>query len=226
MTRAPVLTHHAPVAPSWLDIPVGPAGIALGLERPGVPALARLFRPRPTTVGVFGSAVLARVIALRAFGAGAHVCVVTPRPAPWAALYPLAPTPGPWLTLLPPGSEVAEPGTGRLPWLLIDEAGQGVLPARYEPGPWRAAVTAHPPLAPQAVGSVRSYDLLVVSRVAGPAVEPLRAATGLPERSAKWLSRMPDEVVALIAGGEARYATLALDPTERAALRMSPVTPR
>jgi hypothetical protein len=224
MTRAPVLTEHAPVSPAWLDIPIGPAGIALGMEQPGAPALVRLFRPRPTTVGLFGPTKLARLLALRALGAGAQVCVRTPRPAPWTALHPLAPGETPWLTLLPPGSPLPAPGTGRLPWLLVDEGEPGGTAAPYQPGPWQAVLTVQPPLGPTAVGSIRSYDLLVLHGVASQAVEPLRAATGIAERSAKWLSRMPDDVVALIADGETRYVVMAASAAERAALGMSSVT--
>ena len=226
MRRAPVLAEHAAPAAGWLDTPVGPVGISLGMEQPGVPALVRLFRPRPTAVGIFGSAVLARLLAVRALGAGAEVCVLTPHPAPWAALLPLAPSSAPWITLLPPGSAVPASGTGRLPWLLIDEADPGAAPARHEPGPWQAVVTVQPPLAPNLVGSVRGYDLLMLQGVASQAVEPLRAATGISERSAKWLSRMPDDVVALIAGAEARYAVMAPTPAEQAALGLSGATRR
>jgi hypothetical protein len=221
MTRAPVLAEHAAASPAWLDVPLGPAGIALGMEQPGVPALVRLFRSSPTTVGVFGPAVLARLLALRALGAGAQVCVRTPHPAPWAALQPLA---GPWLTILPAGSPLPTGGTTWLPWLLVDEVDEAAPAARHEPAGWQAAATVHPPLTPPAIGSVRSYDLLMVHGVASQAIEPLRAATGIPDHSAKWLSRMPAEVVALIADGEVRYAVMALSPAERAALGMSSVT--
>jgi hypothetical protein len=226
MTRAPALAEHAAPSPGWLDAPVGPAGIALGMEQAGVPALVRLFRSSPTTVGVFGPAVLARLLVLRALGAGAQVCVRTPDPAPWAALQPLAPGDAPWLTILPPGSPLPAGGTAWLPWMLVDEVGRAVPPVRHQPGAWQAAVTVQPPLTPAAIDSVRSYDLLMVHGVASQAVEPLRAATGLAERGAKWLSRMPPEVVALIAGGEVRYAVMALSPAERAALGMSSATRR
>ncbi len=115
---------------------------------------------------------------------------------------------------------------GRLPWLLVDEADPGAPPAGHEPGPWQAVATVQPQLTPQLVGSVRAYDLLLLHGVASQAVEPLRAATGISERSARWLSRMPDDVVALVAGGEARYAVLAPTPAERGALGMPSLTRR
>jgi hypothetical protein len=226
MIRAPALAEHAAPAPGWLDAPIGPAGIALGMEQPGVPALVRLFRSSPTTVGVFGPAVLARLLALRALGAGAQVCVRTPHPAPWAALQPLPAGAAPWLTILPAGSPLPAGGTGWLPWLLIDEVDPAAPPARHQPAAWQAAVTVQPPLTPAALGSVRSYDLLLLHGVASQAVEPLRAATGIAEHSAKWLSQMPAEVVALVADGAVRYAVLALSPEERAALGLSSVTRR
>jgi len=227
MTRAPALAEHAAPSPGWLDTPVGPAGIALGMEQPGVPALVRLFRSSPTRVGVFGPGVLARLLVLRALGAGAQVCVRTPHPAPWAALQPLArPNAAPGLTILPAGSPLPDGGISWLPWLLVDEVDPAAPPARHEPAAWQAAVTVQPPLTPAAIGSVRSYDLLLVHGVAEQAVEPLRAATGISEGGAKWLSRMPAEVIALIAGGEVRYAVMALSPAERAALGMSSVTHR
>jgi hypothetical protein len=227
MTRAPALAQYAPPARgAWLDAPAGAAGIPLGMEQPGVPALVRLFRPQPTTAAIFGPAVLARLLAMRALTAGAQVCVLTPQPGPWTALHQVAPSSAPWLTLLPPGSEVPTPGAGLLPWLLIDDAEPGATSTLPALGPWQAAVTSQPPLAPHAVGSARSYDLLVLHGVASQAVDPLRAATGISERSAKWLGQMPDDVVALIAGGEARYAKMSLEPAERAVLGMSSVTRR
>jgi len=219
MTRLPSLTEHsAGAAPAWLDTPVGPAGIAYGVEQPGLPVLLRLFRSRPTTVGLFGPAELAALLAMRAVGAGAQVCVRTPRPAPWAAVQSLAPGPGPWVTLVPPGSTPPVPGGGRLPWLLVDELAPGESATRHEPGPWQAAVTVYPSLTAQQAAALPAYDLLILHRVPAQAVEPLRAATGLSQRSAKWLPRMPDDVVALVAGGHARYAVVTLDPVEQTAL--------
>jgi len=63
----------------------------------------------------------------------------------------------------------------------------------------------YPSLTAQQAAAMPAYDLLILHRVPAQAIEPLRAATGLSARSAKWLPRMPDDVVALVAGGHARY---------------------
>ena len=52
------------------------------------------------------------------------------------------------------------------------------------------------------------HDLLVLQRIPEQAVEPLRAAAGISRRDARWLPEMPDGMVALVGGGQLRFARL------------------
>ncbi len=208
-TRPPAVPTHTLPADGWLATPLRSAGVPFGLEEPGSIAGLRLFRPKPTTIGLFAGPAVSRLLVVRALGAGATVCVITPHPARWARLREQLPGAAARLAVLPPTATVPAGSALPLPALILDEVDGGAPTPRRQLGAWQTSVTAQPQLSPQLLATLRTYDGLVLQRVPEPAAEHVRSATGLSARSARWLPRMPDDVVALISGAEATFTTLA-----------------
>jgi hypothetical protein len=200
--------HQLPAEPRWLDADLGPAGVLVGEEQPGLPVVARLFRPRPTSVAVFAANPIGQLLTVRTLVAGARVVVLTARPAPWAALRDRLPGGSKRLLVGPPNTPVPPAGTPYEPALIVDELDPGMPVPRRETGPWRTVLTLRQQLSTQIIASLRGHDLLVLQRVPEQAVEPLRAAAGISRQDARWLPEMPDGMVALVAGGQLRFARL------------------
>ncbi|HEY9389810.1 MAG TPA: hypothetical protein VIR27_08595 [Mycobacteriales bacterium] len=224
MIRRPVLASHALPEPAvaQLDPALARGGLVIGQEGRR-PLVVRLFRARPTRIGVFAAGYLARVLAHRTLATGARVVVVTDRPSPWSSLVRAAPVGPAWVNVVPPNAPVPTAGTLLRPVLLIDDAGPAGDPRR-EVGPWQTAVTLRPYLTPQTVGSLRSYDLIMLQRTAVEAVGPVRAAFTLPAEATQWLPRMPDDTVALAEPGRVRFVNLA--PTQVEQMAFGPPTRR
>lgn len=200
--------HGMPAEPRLLDIPNGPAGLVVGYEAPGVPAVVRLFRARPTAVAVIGSEPVGRLLVAQALAAGAQVAIQTDRPAYWAVLREVCP-PRAALTTQPPGAPTPPPGTPHRPSLVVDDVAAGAQVPHREGGRWQAVVALHGQLVPNLVPSLRGYDLVVTHRLAREVVEQVRAATDLSAGDARWLPEMPEQVVALISQGSPRFVRLA-----------------
>ncbi len=69
-----------------MALPLGEAGLMVGRNRHGDPAVVRLFRSRPTRVLLVGGVSGAQLVAMRALGMGARVVVRTDRPSAWEQL--------------------------------------------------------------------------------------------------------------------------------------------
>lgn len=219
MIRPPMLASHAlpEAATAQLDPVVTPGGLILGTEG-REPLVVRLFRARPTRVGLFASAHVARVLAHRALALGAQVVVVTGRPALWGALVRAAPVGHAWVSVLAPNASTPTAGTLVRPTLVIDDVGSAVGEGgRRDLGPWQTGVTLRPYVAPQAVGFLHTHDLLVLQRSPAEAVGPVRAAFHLPADGTQWLPRMPDDTVAVAERGRIRFVNLALTQVEQMA---------
>jgi hypothetical protein len=215
--RPPALSAHSLPAHSlpadgWLVAPLRPGGVPFGTADQGVPARLRLFRARPTSIGVFAGPKVTRLLVARALGAGATVCVVTAQPAPWGQVRDRLPAAAARLAVLPPTAAIPTGADLPLPALVLDELDGGQPPPRRSLGGWQTSVTAQPQVSPQLLATLRSYDGLVLQRIPEPAAEHVRTATGMPATSARWLPRMPDDVVALIAGPSAVFSTLTTIP--------------
>jgi hypothetical protein len=225
MIRSPALAAHELPAEEWLAAPLGSPGAVLGAERPGTLVTVRLFRPRPATIGVFAGPAVSRLLVVRAMTMGAGVYVLTPHPARWAALRDQMPEARFLLTLLPADAAVPASASLPVPALVVDEIDPGTPAPRRALGPWQTSLVVQPHLSPQALGTLRTFDGLVMQRVPEPAAEPIRTGLALPARQARWLPQMPDDVVAVIAGTDVRFATLTPLPTEPPWLAAEPPTP-
>jgi ESX secretion system protein EccE len=192
-----------------LDVPIDPGGLVLGREGQS-PVVVQLFRGRPTYVGLFAGAYVARVIAFRALAVAAQVAVMTPRPAVWQPLVRSAPAG--WVVPAPPGAPTPPAGTPIGPSLVLDDAGMGEAQLRGDLGAWQAQVIIRPFATPHSIGQLRSFDAVALQRVQPEAVQPLQFTFGLPDQTAQWLPQMPDDTVAVLAGGQVRFVNLS--PTQ------------
>jgi hypothetical protein len=213
--RPGVIGHVLPVdALPQLDVPVTPGGLVIGHEGQGQqPVIMHLFRNRPTYIGVFAAAYVGKLLAFRALAMAAQVAVVTPRPPVWQALAGAAP-PG-WVVPAPPGAPTPPAGTPIGPSMVLDDAGMGEAQQRGDLGAWQTQVVLRPFATPQMSSQLRSFDVVVLQRTQPESVPSLQTNFGLPDQTAQWLPRMPDDTIAILATGEVRFVNLAPTQTER-----------
>jgi hypothetical protein len=200
--------HLLPVeALAALDVPLSAGGLVLGHIRPGEPAVVRLFGNRPTYVGVFAAAWVARLLAYRSLAVGAQVTVLTGQRARWQSLAGAAPRGR--VALDRPGRSTPAGNSPVRPLLLIEDLGAGEAPLRRDLSAWQTQLQLRPYVTPQQIAPMRSYDLVVLQRVPPEAVHPIQLAFGLDPRTAGWFARLPDGTVAALAGGRVQFVNLA-----------------
>jgi hypothetical protein len=217
VTPRPAVTAHVlPVdALPQLDVPVTPGGLVIGHEGQQQPVIMQLFRNRPSYLGVFAAAYVGKLLALRALALAAQVAVATPRPAVWQPLAGAAPAG--WVVQAPPGAATPPAGTPIGPSMVLDDAGMGEAQLRGDLGAWQTQVVLRPFATPQMASQLRSFDVVVLQRTQPESVQSLQATFGLPEQTAQWLPRMPDDTVAVLAAGDIRFVNLAPTALEHAA---------
>ncbi|MGI5179670.1 type VII secretion protein EccE [Dactylosporangium sp. CA-152071] len=95
-----------------------PAGLMLGRDRRGAPAVIHPFRAQPTRAVLIGGARCVQLLTLRALAVGAHVTIQSSRPDTWSPF--LRSLTGEQITLLPATQPAALPApTPTHPQLLI-----------------------------------------------------------------------------------------------------------
>jgi type VII secretion protein EccE len=191
-TRSPIAwrPYHR-IGPSAV-LRAGGQGLVLGRGEHGLVTMP-FFQGTPFRTALLSDSRLARVLALRAVGAGAYVRVVTSRPGLWSPLRK-------WLELVPPGTDPVE-GTALGPWLVLDDA----TGAAGEPAPWcaRADLLSEP-----SPGLLGDYPAVLLHRPATAAIDALDRAFGLPRSAAHGLRMMPRHAVALVRPGSVELVDL------------------
>ncbi|MFI5835106.1 type VII secretion protein EccE [Micromonospora sp. NPDC051300] len=197
----------APAAP---DLPVGGSGLMVGANRRGGPLTVRLFRPATTRVVLVGGVPAAQLIVLRALALGARVAVQTARPRGWEAYVRGV---GAAVPLLPPGRPVGgPPGSPLRPLLLVVDAG----PVPPEAGPaaaWQTVLVVRDELTPADVPALARADLTVLQPLDPAEAALAGTALGLGA-SADWLTRIRDDMVAVVNRRALRWALLSPTPVE------------
>lgn len=202
------VAHACPAdALDALAPPVPRGGVLLGRDPDRRPVLVDVFRHRPTRLVLVGGVWPARLVLLRCLAVGARA-VASPGQPDWVSL-------GRWATgvdhcVLPPG-EVLAPHPAAPVLVSVDATG-GAAP---QPAGWQAAaVTCTRPTAALLAGA----DLLVTGKLL-PADAQLVAATfGLAGDAVSLLSRMYDDMVAVVERGSVRFAWPTPSPAEREVL--------
>ncbi|MEU7756401.1 type VII secretion protein EccE [Micromonospora sp. NPDC049101] len=210
------LTTPGPQQRSAMDdweLTLGDAGMMVGTNRHGRAVTVRLFRPESTRVLLVGGVRAAQLVALRALALGALVVVQTTRPRAWEPFVRGVGAPGGTIPLLPPGRPVADGvGTALRPLLLVVDVGP--VPAEAEPGPpWRATLVVRDELTPADVDALSRADLALLQPLDAAEAALAGAALGLGG-SAEWLTRIRDDMVAVVNRRALRWALLSPTPIE------------
>ncbi|MGS2613765.1 type VII secretion protein EccE [Micromonospora sp. LZ34] len=198
--------------PEALELPFGEAGLMIGSNRRGGAVTVRLFRPESTRVMLVGGVRAAQLVVLRALALGVRVAVQTARPRSWEPFVRGVGTPAGAIPLLPPGRPVGgEPGTPLRPHLVVVDAGPQPGP---EPGPpWRATLLVRDELTPADADALGRADLAVLQPLSPPEAALAGGALGLGA-SAEWLTRIRDDMVAVVNRRALRWALLSPTPIE------------
>ncbi|MEU1588767.1 type VII secretion protein EccE [Micromonospora sp. NPDC005710] len=201
-----------PGVTDW-ELSLGDAGLMVGTNRHGRAVTVRLFRPESTRVLLVGGVRAAQLVALRALALGALVVVQTARPRAWEPFIRGVGAPGGTIPLLPPGRTVADGvGTALRPLLLIVDAGP--VTAEAAPGPpWRATLVVRDELTPADMDALSRADLALLQPLTADEATVAGAALGLGG-SAEWLTRMRENMVAVVNRRALRWALLSPTPIE------------
>ncbi|GAA4217837.1 type VII secretion protein EccE [Actinocatenispora rupis] len=199
--------HACPVgALDALAPPVPRGGVLLGRDPDQKPVLVDVFRHRPTRLVLVGGIWPTRLVLLRCLAVGARV-VSSPGQPDWVSL-------GRWATgvdhcVLPPAT-VLPPHPAAPVLVSVDPTGMAPPPVAWQ----TTAVTCTRPTAALLAGT----DLVVTGKLL-PADAQLVAGTyGLSAESTNLLSRMYDDMVAVVEPGSVRFAWPTPTPVEREVL--------
>ncbi|MGW3899038.1 type VII secretion protein EccE [Micromonospora profundi] len=201
-----------PALDDW-ELTLGGAGMMVGTNRHGGAVTVRLFRPESTRVLLVGGVRAAQLVALRAMALGALVVVQTARPRAWEPFVRGVGAPGGTIPLIAPGRPVADGvGTALRPLLLVVDAGP--VAVESEPGPrWRATLVVRDELTAADVDALSRVDLAVLQPLHAAEAALAGAALGLGG-SADWLTRIRDDMVAVVNRRALRWALLSPTPIE------------
>ncbi|MFI0791641.1 type VII secretion protein EccE [Micromonospora rubida] len=196
-----------------LELPVGEAGLMVGANRRGEAVTIRLFRPEGTRLMLVGGVRAAQLVALRAMALGARVAVRTTRPRAWERFARGVGTPGGQIPVLPPGRPVGGgPASPLRPLLLVVDAGP--VPSAAGPGPaWQSTLVVRDDLTPADADPLSRADLVVLQPLSPAEAALAGAALGLGG-SADWLTRIREDMVAVVNRRSLRWALLSPTPIE------------
>lgn len=199
--------------PPALDLPSATAGLMVGANRHGAALTIRLFRPATTRVLLVGGVAAAQLLVLRALALGARVVVQTGRPRVWEPFVRGVGTLGGGVPLLPPGRPVGgAPGSPLHPLLVVVDVG----PVPPEAGPaaaWQSVLVVRDELTPADTQALARADLAILQPLDPEEAALAGAALGLGG-SAEWLTRIRDDMVAVVNRRALRWALLSPTPVE------------
>ncbi|WDZ86353.1 type VII secretion protein EccE [Micromonospora cathayae] len=196
-----------------LELPLGTAGLMIGMNRRGGAVTLRIFRPEATRIFLVGGVRAAQVVALRAMALGARVVVQTARPRAWEPFVRGVGVPGGSIATLPPGRPPGGPaGSPLRPLLLVVDAGPVVADPAPGPG-WQATLVVRDELTPADGDALGRSDLAVLQPLDRAEAALAGGALGLGG-SAEWLTRIREDMVAVVNRRALRWALLSPTPIE------------
>jgi type VII secretion protein EccE len=198
---------------SALELPIGGAGLVMGVNRHGEPTTVRLFRPEQTRAALFGGLRYAQLVALRALALGGQVVVQTGRPQAWEPFIRGVSGPGEALTLAPPNRPLEfAPASPLQPQLIIVDVGPvGAMGVPVVEAAWRATLVVRDDLAPHDIDILARADLVLLAPLSQPEAEIAGNALGLSQL-ADYLPRVSPEMMGVVVGRRTLRWTL-LSPT-------------
>ncbi|MCW3838861.1 type VII secretion protein EccE [Micromonospora yasonensis] len=210
---APVGPANAGAELDGLELPVGESGVMVGANRHGGAVTVRLFGPGTIRLLLVGGVRAAQLMALRALALGARVVVQTARPRAWEPFVRGVGAPGGAVPLVPPGRPVGgAPGSPLQPLLVVVDAG----PVPPEVGPaaaWQSVLVVRDELIPADSAALARADLAILQPLDPAEAALAGTALGLGG-SAEWLTRIRDDMVAVVNRRALRWALLSPTPIE------------
>ncbi|MFJ5668162.1 type VII secretion protein EccE [Micromonospora sp. LA-10] len=199
--------------PPALELPPATAGLMVGANRHGAALTVRLFRPATTRVLLIGGVPAAQLLVLRALALGARVAVQTGRPRAWEPFVRAVGTLGGGVPLLPPGRPPGgAPASPLCPLLVVVDVG----PVPPEAGPdaaWQSVLVVRDELTAADTTALARADLAILQPLDPDEAALAGAALGLGG-SADWLTRIRDDMVAVVNRRALRWALLSPTPVE------------
>ncbi|MGR6316741.1 type VII secretion protein EccE [Micromonospora soli] len=196
-----------------LELALDESGLMLGANRHGRPVTVRLFGPGDTRLFLVGGVRAAQLMVLRALALGARVVVQTARPRVWEPFARAVGAPGGAVPLIPPGRPVGgAPSSPLQPLLVVVDAGP-VPPEVGVPGAWRSVLVVRDELTPADAPALARADLAILQPLDPDEAALAGAALGL-SGSAEWLTRIRDDMVAVVNRRALRWALLSPTPIE------------
>jgi hypothetical protein len=152
-------------------------------------------------------------MALRALALGARLVVQTARPRVWEPFVRGIGGPGGAVPLIPPGRPVGgAPGSPLRPLLLVVDAGP--VPPEFGPdATWRSVLVVRDELTPADAAALARADLAILQPLDPGEAALAGTALGLGG-SAEWLTRIRDDMVAVVNRRALRWALLSPTPIE------------
>ncbi|MFE9691690.1 type VII secretion protein EccE [Micromonospora sp. NPDC005806] len=196
-----------------LELSLGESGLMVGTSRHGGPVTIRLFGPGATRLLLVGGIPAAQLMVLRALALGARVVVQTARPRVWEPFVRAVGAPGGVVPLIPPGRPVGgAPGSPLRPLLVVVDAGP-VPPDVGAAGAWRSVLVVRDELTPADTPTLARADLAILQPLDPDEAALAGVALGLGG-SADWLTRIRDDMVAVVNRRALRWALLSPTPIE------------
>ena len=216
LTRLHAGSHTASLgALAQLRIAAPETGVIMGVDRQQRPVPVRLFRPDPLRVAVIGGLWACQLVAFRALAVGARIAVVTTEPYSWHSFGERSTGHSDRVLILPAEQPLTLPASARRPVLVVYDLGLAGTTAPQPLGPWQTELTLVRQLDQSGVTSINDCELLLMQRLGATEAALAGAALRLPPASVRYLQVMPDDMMALVAGGTERYLWLSQTEVER-----------
>ncbi|MFY1587343.1 type VII secretion protein EccE [Micromonospora sp. WMMD734] len=194
------------------ELTLGGAGLMVGANRHGGAVTVRLFRAEGTRLVLVGGLAAAQLLVLRALALGAGVLVQTGRPRAWEPFVRGVGGQQGGVVVVPTGRAVGVTGSPLRPLLVVADAGT----AAGEPPPgagWVSTLVVRDGLTPADVDTLGRADLAVLQPLDPSEAALAGTALGLGG-AAEWLTRIRDDMVAVVNRRALRWALLSPTPIE------------
>ncbi|MFJ6196560.1 type VII secretion protein EccE [Micromonospora sp. NPDC092111] len=194
------------------ELTLGGAGLMVGANRHGGAVTVRLFRAEGTRLVLVGGLAAAQLLVLRALALGAGVVVQTGRPRAWEPFVRGVGGQQGGVVVVPPGRPVGVDGSPLRPLLVVVDAGAAADEPSPGPG-WVSTLVVRDELTAADADTLGRSDLAVLQPLGPQEAALAGAALGLGG-SAEWLTRIRDDMVAVVNRRALRWALLSPTPIE------------
>ncbi|MBT8224565.1 MAG: type VII secretion protein EccE [Dactylosporangium sp.] len=200
-----------------LHLPLGNAGMMLGVNRHGDPVVVRMFRGEPTRAAIIGGIRCAQVVLLRALAVGAHAVVLSGRPYAWDPFLRAIGAHASGSVMMAQPGQVLEPppASAVRPQLLVVDVGPvGTTGVPVVEGAWRTTLLVRDDLGQADLDVLSRVDLALLQPLATDEAHIAAAALGLGDAGG-WLTRIRADMIGVVIGRRTlRWALVSGTPIE------------